>query len=235
MQCLKFFVVVFFATLAREALTKHLWHQIPMASWPNPLCWLMMTLLWHWWPDFFIIAKLSWGDRRIQWITMDWVSMVLHRYMKFEGQYNDRFWAKDTRRRICSCRELNRFIAWWIQKSLSLESQAEDTFVPEGVRILCINDCCHSGTICDFDSFRYSHDIYSSSAAKDDEEAEDVGEGGVLSCAMRRAVRTLSLEHGNQENRRKPCGKDTAWLVGGFTWFQTTLTCLRIFWDDHWQ
>lgn len=29
--------------------------------------------------------------------------------------------------------------------------------------------------------------------------ALDVGEGGVLSCAMRRAVRTLSLEHGNQE------------------------------------
>eukprot|EP00434_Breviolum_minutum_P020508 symbB.v1.2.018084.t1/scaffold1428.1/size119406/4 len=45
----------------------------------------------------------------------------------------------------------------------------------------------------------YSHDIYSISAAKDDEEAEDVGAGGVLSCAMRRAVRTLSLEHGNQE------------------------------------
>ncbi len=44
----------------------------------------------------------------------------------------------------------------------------------------------------------YSHDIYSISAAKDDEEAEDVGAGGVLSCAMRRAVRTLSLEHGNQ-------------------------------------
>lgn len=78
------------------------------------------------------------------------------------------------------------------------KSEAQDTFVPEGVRILCINDCCHSGTICDIDSFMYSHDIYSISAAKDDEEAEDVGAGGVLSCAMRRAVRTLSLEHGNQ-------------------------------------
>ena len=77
---------------------------------------------------------------------------------------------------------------------------SQDTFVPEGVRILCINDCCHSGTICDIDSFMYSHDIYSISAAKDDEEAEDVGEGGVLSCAMRRAVRTLSLEHGKQES-----------------------------------
>ena len=78
------------------------------------------------------------------------------------------------------------------------QSKAQDTFVPEGVRILCINDCCHSGTICDIDSFMYSHDIYSISAAKDDEEAEDVGAGGVLSCAMRRAVSTLSLEHGNQ-------------------------------------
>lgn len=29
-----------------------------------------------------------------------------------------------------------------------------------------------------------------------------MGEGGVLSCAMRRAVRTLSLEHGNQDVHR---------------------------------
>ena len=75
-------------------------------------------------------------------------------------------------------------------------SRHKDTFVPEGVRILCINDCCHSGTICDIDSFMYTHDIYSISAALDHEEAEDVGEGGVLSCALRRAVRTLSVEHG---------------------------------------
>ncbi|CAJ1332490.1 unnamed protein product [Effrenium voratum] len=78
-------------------------------------------------------------------------------------------------------------------------AMALDTFVPEGVRILCINDCCHSGTICDIDSFMYTHDIYSISAALDHEEAEDVGEGGVLSCALRRAVRTLSVEHGRKE------------------------------------
>jgi len=78
-------------------------------------------------------------------------------------------------------------------------ARALDTFVPEGVRILCINDCCHSGTICDIDSFLYSHDIYSISASQDEEEAEDIGEGGVLSTALRRAVRTLSVEYGKQE------------------------------------
>jgi len=78
-------------------------------------------------------------------------------------------------------------------------AMALDTFVPDGVRILCINDCCHSGTICDIDSFMYKHDIYSISASQDNEEAEDMGEGGVLSTALRRAVRTLSVEYGNQE------------------------------------
>eukprot|EP00439_Symbiodinium_sp_Y106_P038845 s1587_g4.t1 len=49
------------------------------------------------------------------------------------------------------------------------------------------------------DSFMYKHDIYSISASQDNEEAEDMGEGGVLSTALRRAVRTLSVEYGNQE------------------------------------
>lgn len=79
----------------------------------------------------------------------------------------------------------------------------------------------------------YSHDIYSISAAKDDEEAEDVGEGGVLSCAMRRAVRTLSLEHGNQEKGKtwsgKPKRPDLLDLVGGFTWFYAISAYFNMF------
>jgi len=78
-------------------------------------------------------------------------------------------------------------------------AQCLDTCVPAGVRILCINDCCHSGTICDIDSYLYTHEIYQISASQDEEEAEDIGNGGVLTTALRRAVRTLSIEHGKQE------------------------------------
>ncbi|CAE8710560.1 unnamed protein product, partial [Polarella glacialis] len=78
-------------------------------------------------------------------------------------------------------------------------AKALDTYVPDGVRILCICDCCHSGTICDIDSYLYRHEIYQISASQDNEEAEDIGIGGVLSTALRRAVRKLSIKYGSQE------------------------------------
>lgn len=86
-------------------------------------------------------------------------------------------------------------------KSVLLDDEFAETLethVPEGVRILCICDCCHSGSICDIDSYKYTHDIYQISASQDNEEAEDIG-GGVLTIALRRAVRKLSLKY--KENR----------------------------------
>merc|ERR1719226_147465 len=77
-------------------------------------------------------------------------------------------------------------------------ARALDTYVPDGVRILCICDCCHSGTICDIDSYRYNHEIYQISASQDHEEAEDIG-GGVLTKALKRALRMLSAKYGTQE------------------------------------
>jgi len=78
-------------------------------------------------------------------------------------------------------------------------SKALDNYTPEGVKILCVCDCCHSGTICDIDSYLYHHEIYQISASKDDEEAVDTGAGGVLTTALRRTIRELSLKHGEDE------------------------------------
>lgn len=78
-------------------------------------------------------------------------------------------------------------------------AKALDTFVPLGVRILCICDCCHSGTICDIDTFNYRHDIYQISASQDNEEAEDTGKGGVLTWALKTTLVKLGLKHGLKE------------------------------------
>merc|ERR1712079_594724 len=105
-----------------------------------------------------------------------------------------------------------------IQRDVLLSDErfatALDEFVPDDVRILCINDCCNSGTICNIDCFDYRHEIYQISAAQDDEEAEETepggpevltrlmgsfGKGGVLSTAIRRSVRELSMKYGANE------------------------------------
>merc|ERR1712186_253121 len=78
-------------------------------------------------------------------------------------------------------------------------AKALDTMIPEGVTILCINDCCHSGSICDIDTYRFTHSIYQISAAQDLEEAVDTGRGGVLTTWLRRAVHELSLIYGHEE------------------------------------
>merc|ERR1712127_995127 len=70
-------------------------------------------------------------------------------------------------------------------------AKALDTFIPPGVRILCVCDCCHSGTICDIDTFAYRHDIYQISASLDNQEAEDTGKGGVLTWALKRSLLKL--------------------------------------------
>lgn len=78
-------------------------------------------------------------------------------------------------------------------------AKALDASVPLGVKILCICDCCHSGTICDIDTFSYRHDIYQISASLDHQEAEDTGRGGVLTWALKRTLIKQGFRNGKQE------------------------------------
>eukprot|EP00931_Biecheleriopsis_adriatica_P094242 TRINITY_DN67916_c0_g1_i1.p1 TRINITY_DN67916_c0_g1~~TRINITY_DN67916_c0_g1_i1.p1 ORF type:complete len:287 (+),score=57.88 TRINITY_DN67916_c0_g1_i1:61-921(+) len=72
-------------------------------------------------------------------------------------------------------------------------------YVPRQTKILCICDCCHSGTICDVDSFSWEgRCIYQISASQDHEEAEDTGKGGVLTQALKRIIRTSTFKFGNR-------------------------------------
>lgn len=75
-------------------------------------------------------------------------------------------------------------------------SEAIDSMVPAGVKVLVLCDCCHSGSICDIDSHKYLHDIYSLSAARDNQEAEDTGSGGVLTEGISLAVEELATQSG---------------------------------------
>lgn len=68
-----------------------------------------------------------------------------------------------------------------------------------GAKILCICDCCHSGTICDIDTYMYKHEIYQISAAQDDQEAEDTGSGGLLTNSLRMTIRDLSMKYRDKE------------------------------------
>merc|ERR1740130_590377 len=59
---------------------------------------------------------------------------------------------------------------WLIDDQFAL---AIDQLIPVSCRVLCVNDCCHSATICDVNSYAWRHRVISISACGDDEESID--------------------------------------------------------------
>jgi len=76
---------------------------------------------------------------------------------------------------------------------------AIDKFIPVESRVLCINDCCHSATLCDIDTYHWRHRVISIAACGDDEESIDTDAGGALTISLRKAMDDLALERGKNE------------------------------------
>mmetsp|Transcript_10108 Transcript_10108/g.22687 ORF Transcript_10108/g.22687 Transcript_10108/m.22687 type:complete len:316 (-) Transcript_10108:123-1070(-) len=64
--------------------------------------------------------------------------------------------------------------------------------IPPNTRILILTDCCHSGTICDFDREEWAdHEAISIAGCMDSQTSGDIGTGGIFTHSMLMAIEEL--------------------------------------------
>lgn len=73
-----------------------------------------------------------------------------------------------------------------------------DKHIPKQTRILVITDCCHSGTICDVNSFHFEHKIIAIASSQDNQTSLDMSsfgrEGGILTTAIGASLKEFETE-----------------------------------------
>ncbi|CAD7967537.1 unnamed protein product [Amoebophrya sp. A120] len=78
-------------------------------------------------------------------------------------------------------------------------------YIPKKCRIVVITDCCHSGSICDVDSFAFQHEIIAIAASQDSETSIDMSSlgqsGGILTTALLEAIDELHQTLREQEHQ----------------------------------
>lgn len=71
--------------------------------------------------------------------------------------------------------------------------------VPKGVNILILSDCCHAGTVADFDKPEWTgHKAMSISGCTDKQTSGDTGSGGIFTHSLLMAVEKLNRWAGQQ-------------------------------------
>jgi hypothetical protein len=78
--------------------------------------------------------------------------------------------------------------------------------VPQGGKFLMLADCCHSGTICNFEQSCWGNlEAMCLAGCKDEQTSTDTGRGGIFTTSMLLALNKLNIKNGDDDTYSVGC------------------------------